>query len=291
MMDEKPEEQLPDIILVAIDGSPQSQSAAQVAIQIAQSQHLAVQGLYVVDGTLVLDPYVDYERELGSKEPTVHPTANAVSEFEAQGQEALTWLTERCHSADVSVTTDLWFGGTTDMIRQKSTQDRVSWVGLGRRGNGHADDPQHLGQHFKEVAHHTHCPMLVGGDEYHPIRRVLLAYNGTQRTHDALTLTVLLQRDFRAQVDIVAVMEHDNEDEAQRWLEESRNHIAEPDLGNYRFLIRKGAAAEEIVKAAAEYEADLIVVGGYRHEGLAEWLTGSTLDQILRNTPLPLLVT
>ncbi len=288
-MDKNIDEQRGDVILVAVDGSPQAQSAAQVAIQIAKSQHLSIQGLYIVDGSLVLDSYTDYKHELG-EEVDIHSTADVVSEFEKQGQQALEWLTDRCREANISVTTDLWFGGTTEMIMKELTEDHVAWLGLGRRGNAHMNEPQHLGLHFKDIAHHTQCPMLVGGDEYRPIRRILLAYNASQRTHEALTWTLLLQRDFQAQVAIVGVANHDNEDEAHQWLDEARSHIAGPDLPNYQFLVRQGDAAAEIVSAAAEYEADLIVVGGYRHGELAEWLTGSTLDQILRSTPLTLLV-
>jgi nucleotide-binding universal stress UspA family protein len=60
--------------------------------------------------------------------------------------------------------------------------------------------------------------------------------------------------------------------------------------GNYCLLTRRGQPAAEIVAAAAEIEADLIVMGGYHHTFLPEWLLGSTLDEVLRNTSLPLLV-
>jgi len=61
-------------------------------------------------------------------------------------------------------------------------------------------------------------------------------------------------------------------------------------LSNYRFLSREGQPAGEIVGAAAENDVDLIIMGRYRHTALLEWLVGSTLDQVLRHTPLPVLV-
>jgi nucleotide-binding universal stress UspA family protein len=57
---------VPDTILVALDGSPSAQAAASVAFEIAQSQNLRIQGLYVVDDTLVLNMYANYQAELGS---------------------------------------------------------------------------------------------------------------------------------------------------------------------------------------------------------------------------------
>lgn len=53
-------------LVVAYEGSPTARNAAAIAIQIAQSQQLQIHGLYVVDATLALDLYTDYQAELGS---------------------------------------------------------------------------------------------------------------------------------------------------------------------------------------------------------------------------------
>jgi nucleotide-binding universal stress UspA family protein len=37
-------------------------------------------------------------------------------------------------------------------------------------------------------------------------------------------------------------------------------------------------------------QADLIVMGRHRHAALLEWLTGSTVDRVLRGTQLPVLL-
>jgi nucleotide-binding universal stress UspA family protein len=46
----------------------------------------------------------------------------------------------------------------------------------------------------------------------------------------------------------------------------------------------------EIVAAAEEIEADLIVMGRYGHSAFIEWLTGSTVEYVLRNTRRPVLM-
>jgi nucleotide-binding universal stress UspA family protein len=55
-------------------------------------------------------------------------------------------------------------------------------------------------------------------------------------------------------------------------------------------LHRLGQAASEIVAAAEETQADLIVLGRYRHTALLEGLLGSTVDRVLRGTQLPVLM-
>jgi nucleotide-binding universal stress UspA family protein len=61
-------------------------------------------------------------------------------------------------------------------------------------------------------------------------------------------------------------------------------------LTNYRFVSRKGHVAAEIVPAAEEYQADLILMGNYCVTPLLEWLIDSTLDHVLRRTRLPVLI-
>lgn len=53
-------------ILVAVDGSPSARSAAGVAIQIAQARSLSIDGLFIIDEGLLLNPYADFQHELGN---------------------------------------------------------------------------------------------------------------------------------------------------------------------------------------------------------------------------------
>lgn len=54
--------------------------------------------------------------------------------------------------------------------------------------------------------------------------------------------------------------------------------------------IPDGHPGTELVRAADAAEADLLVVGAYRHSEILEWILPSTTRQILRAADLPLLV-
>lgn len=274
-----------NILLVAEDGSRAAQAAANVAIQIAQSQESLVSGLYVVDEALILDTYADYQRELGSI-PEVSSRAELTTWFRKQGDGALKWLEGRCQAAQVAVTTDLLFGGVADMVLQKAGQAQL--LALGRRGHGHASDSGHLGRNFRAIAHHTSRPMVVGGDEERPVQRLLLAYNGGAHAQHALAWTTLLQRTLHSDVLVLSVKE--NGHTSRNMSSEMVDQLNQGGLSNYRFLSREGQPASQIVAAAAENEVDLIVMGRYRHTALLEWLVDNTLDRVLRHTPLPVLV-
>ena len=49
-------------------------------------------------------------------------------------------------------------------------------------------------------------------------------------------------------------------------------------------------APPQVRQAAAEFRADLIVCGAYKHSRLREWLLGGVTQSLLKATPLPLLM-
>jgi nucleotide-binding universal stress UspA family protein len=274
-----------NMILVAQDGSPPAQAAASVAIQIAQSRNLALRGLYVVDEALVLNMYADYQTELGDiEEPTSRD--DLVARFRERGETALQLLAARCQVAGVPVTTEIEFGGVLELLLQEAAQ--VELLALGRRGHRHAVDPHRLGGHFRAIAHRIQRPLLVGGDEQRPVQRLLLAYHGSQTAQRALGWASLLQQALSASVVVVAVQ--DSGDAPDQWAMDMETRVTQSSLGHYEFLTRVGQPATEIVAVAAENQVDLIVMGRYHHVALLEWLAGSTVDQVLRNTGLPVLV-
>lgn len=54
-------------------------------------------------------------------------------------------------------------------------------------------------------------------------------------------------------------------------------------------LVRRGQAAAEIVLAAREEEADLIIISTHGHTGLKHVLLGSTTEHVVRRAPCPVL--
>jgi nucleotide-binding universal stress UspA family protein len=178
------------------------------------------------------------------------------------------------------------FGGVPELIHQEAAHARL--LALGRRGHGHATDASHLGRNFRAIAHRAHLPILVGGAEQGSLQRLLLAYNGSEQATKALAWVNLLQRTLAGQVIVLAVQE--NSGASQQWLSEIQAQLDTSDLANYRFISRSGQPAAEIVAAASENQADLVVMGRYRHTAVLDRLIGSTLDRVLRGTRLPVLV-
>jgi nucleotide-binding universal stress UspA family protein len=275
-----------DSILVALDGSRPSQTAASLAIEIAQRESLLIQGLYIVNDVLVLDPYGSLEKEIGIQQNELLSSDERARLLEGQGDTALRWLEDRCQAKGVPVRADLMFGGMPELIIAKAQTTRL--LAMGRRGPSHAQDATYLGSHFRAVAHHTLAPLLIGGDELSPIQRVLLAYDDSMPARHALSWANLLQHIWQSHLLVLSVADDDT---PTRWLKEMEENVSDSGLTNYRFIGRQGDPATQIVQTVVDEKVDLIVMGSYQHGALLEWFTDSTLDRVLRNTPLPLFVT
>jgi nucleotide-binding universal stress UspA family protein len=273
-------------ILVAADGSPAAQAAGTVAIQIASSEAGTIRGLYVLDEMLALNTYADHHRELGST-GQITSRAELLGSLEAQGSVALEWLASACEAADVPSSTQILAGGVAELVQREAKEAHL--VALGRRGHGHADNPEHLGRNFRAIARRVERPLLAGGDVVRPVHRLLLAYNGTKRSREAMNWVARLRDALPAEVAIVAVQETEA-DRIEEWLEEAQTRLAGAHSTACWCLQYQGIPAVEIVAAAEEIEADLVVMGRYGHSALIERLAGSTVDRVLRNTALPVLM-
>jgi nucleotide-binding universal stress UspA family protein len=119
-------------------------------------------------------------------------------------------------------------------------------------------------------------------------KKVLLAYDGSAPAKKAFEQSVEMARCFNAELGIVSVVrppEFAEDVETEAIIENARSHF-NSELGKLRsranssgiqpsLHIRIGHPAEQIIAAAEEWNADLIVTG-HRGKGLFErWLLGS----------------
>ena len=58
---------------------------------------------------------------------------------------------------------------------------------------------------------------------------------------------------------------------------------------DHKVLVRRGKPVEEILRAAEEENADMIVMGTHGRSGLARALLGSVTEQVIRRAPCPVL--
>ena len=76
-------------------------------------------------------------------------------------------------------------------------------------------------------------------------------------------------------------------DASQAFLNESKHHLGDEKI---QTLVVEGDFAEEILKAAKDFHADLIVMGSHSQRWLEKILIGSVTEKVLNNTSIPLFI-
>ena len=128
-------------------------------------------------------------------------------------------------------------------------------------------------------------PILAVGEEFRPIRRVLVAYSGSLES--AKTYKHFVQSGLYAEAPVRLVHFGDDAETAGRRLEKAAAYFA----AHGRTVETDHAAgdpARELIPYAEAWNADLIVAGNSAKNLLLRRLFGETALRLLRDSPLPL---
>jgi nucleotide-binding universal stress UspA family protein len=132
----------------------------------------------------------------------------------------------------------------------------------------------------------VHIPVWVARREEKPSSRVLLAYDGSPKADEALFLTAYMGALWGSDISVLTVAEPgapgDLLDHARAYLESFNI-----DAG---YLSAEPPIPEAILDAAAETGAGLLATGSVHTSRLGRNTLGPTLDRLLTDSPVPLLI-
>jgi nucleotide-binding universal stress UspA family protein len=137
------------------------------------------------------------------------------------------------------------------------------------------------------------------------LAKILVATDFSESARPALDLAVEMARKFEADLTLVHCWEAPSysyggglyvpvdlitpiEKGASRALEEALTELKKR-LPAAKGMLRSGSAWEEILAAATEIHADLIVVGTHGRRGLNRMLLGSVAEKVVRMARVPVL--
>lgn len=130
---------------------------------------------------------------------------------------------------------------------------------------------------------------------------ILIPTDGSDGTEEAVAQGIELARQFDATVHVLYVVDERTAmtgyDMVNEELEEEGERAVEAVAADAEFAgltverhLRRGVPHEEILDAAADYGADLIVLGTHGHTGVDRFFNlGSTAERVVRLAPLPVL--
>jgi nucleotide-binding universal stress UspA family protein len=276
-------------ILLATDGSPHSWSAWNYAVDLARAYHAVLKAISIVDVRLVESPWFwnvgETERSETSFGRIEGLTPDALQRaLEERSQEILLEVQQRCAERGVRCKTEIARGVPSQVIcLEESTADVLV---LGHRGVS-GKFQSILGSTAEAVIRCNNKPILISPHDYRPLERVLMAHDGSDHADRALQIAADLCVTLKKPLIVLSV--HRNVEMGNAIVREAMEYL-EPYELDAQPQVRHGHPADQILAVAAESDCRLIVMGAYGHTHIRETLIGSTTEEVLRKTSVPMLV-
>jgi nucleotide-binding universal stress UspA family protein len=269
-------------IVVSLSGRGQQDFAANYAASVAGTLGAQITGIAFVyepvipDGTLGGVPVelIELQRQENSK-----AARGAVSHFEAAAKKAGV-------AAQVQ-TLDATFGGAATLFASIARRFDLAIVGQAQREHGASEELMIEGALFESGRPLIIVPYIQKGGL--TLERVLACWDGSRTAARAIGDAMPFLERAKA-VDLVTVAEERKTDELAGMT--MRDHLGRHGIKTSVKRLTKGDLAIEdvILSYAADSGADFIVMGGYGHSRLREFILGGVTRGILAAMTVPVLM-
>ncbi|OHC07349.1 MAG: hypothetical protein A2545_01410 [Planctomycetes bacterium RIFOXYD2_FULL_41_16] len=276
-------------ILVATDGSENSLTAADYAINLARLFNATIRGLFVKDVKILTGPLIhDIGTSIGGMVPygTFNQTIREL--LESQADAALNQVEGKCAQAKVTFTREIREGIVSREIIKSA--DDCDLIAMGKMG-AHAEwRDVFLGTNVEYVVRQTHKPVLITPSEYKPFRKMLIAYDGSSFADKALRSGTEIAQAMKLPITVVCVA--DKKDEALQTLSKAKTFLEGYKLAVDAVAKEESDHAVGILEVCNDEDSkfDILVMGAYGHSRLQEMILGSTTVRVMRSTNCSILL-
>jgi nucleotide-binding universal stress UspA family protein len=246
-------------VLVPISGEEQGWQALDQAFQVVYKEEGHLRGLLVVRSKK--------ERE-GERARVVQ------SEFQ-----------QRCHNAGLEGSLVTEAGNISRKIFERARWNDLIVINLAHPPS--KKPIAKLSSGFRTLVRRCPIPILAVKGKPSKMTKALLAYDGSPKAREGLFIAAYVASYWEIPLVVVSVNEKGEETDkilhqASSYLE---NHGAQAKL-----ISKVGHAADSILQTVQEEAIDWIIMGGYGMNPIIEVALGSTVDQILRESEIPVLI-
>jgi len=274
-------------ILVPTDGSDNSLTAADYAISIARINTSGIFGLFVKDIKILAGPLIhDIGTSIGGMVPygTYNQTIREMLESKADA--ALNQIEWKCTQAGVPFHRETKEGIVNHEIVKAA--EHCELIAMGKAGVHAKWLDVFLGSTVEFVVRQVHKPILITPSEYKPFSRMLIAYDGSSFSDEALRAGADLAQTLGLDITLVCV--DDKENKALEVLSRAKAYLGEMNLKANNIVAREGKDHAQGIQDTCKEGFDLLVMGAYGHSRIREMILGSTTVRVMRATNCPILL-
>lgn len=278
-------------IIICTDGSQYSDACCRYATWIAKRMASSLETVYVSDLWQYETPLI---ADLGASFG-MQPFQGFITQMQEMEKEKSALLETALHRIfkeagwDVPVLFHHRTGFLQDVLDAlESEGNPVDLVVLGKRGENANVATGHLGSTMERVVRASNKPCLVASRAYHPIQRVVFAYDGgasCQAGLDWIVQNVAILE--HCQLQLVSVL--DDAIAAADALRDAETRLTQGGLKPQSQLLH--GIPQDAISSFVEMErADLLMMGAYGHGRLREFFIGSTTAELLMRCQVPVLM-
>ena len=274
-------------ILIPTDGSDYGRTAIDYGIYMAKKLNAVLKGLNVIDIRLIQGPVItDISGSIGI--PACQEYFPMLEKgLEERADVVLNAFKERCEEANISPEIKKAVGIIDEMIIEEGKS--TDWILLARKGEHfHLAKGGLLGSTAESVVRNSGKPVMVTPQTYQDIESIGLAYDGSLPAENALKLAIFLSESVAWPLSILIVSDDQNYSDKLMKKLEAR---LEPHQVDSDIIVLSGKENKALISFMQEGSIELMVMGAYGNNRLRELLLGSTTSCIIKNSPIPVLLT
>ena len=272
-------------ILVCLDGSRYSKVVIESAVDIARIMASSVAGLFVVESKALEGFYSDVHfQAMGGTLNRKTYQNKLLDIFMNRGEQILDELEKAMVTTGLDVERIIVEGITHKEILEHSRY--ADLVIMGRRGEHAAWGGPLLGSTAETIIHSIRVPLLLTVESHKPVKRVLIAYDGTKYIKRALEW---LKEPFGNHEIALSILTVSSLPVAAAEIIDEANQILEEYPGDITTWSEDGEPAQKILEVAEHDNVDMIVLGAYGQTRVRELILGSVTEEVIRQTKLPVL--
>ncbi len=280
---------LPKKILACVDQSPYANYVADYSAWAAQKFSLPLELLHIIDrhqetassddrsGAIGFDAQENLLNRLAEEE------GERTRETRERGRLFLNDLKKRCEQRErIAVDVRQRYGQLLETLDEQQ-QDVALYV-LGRRGKSAAHTERDLGRHVESISRKIRRPILTVANAFSEPRSLLVAYDGKRMTRRCISL--IADNPALADLPVHVVMSGKQNNDAAKHLEWAEATLAEKGFRTETAYL-PGDPEQNITRAIAEREIDMLVMGAYSRSPLKSLFFGSKTNDLLRASRVP----
>ena len=164
-------------------------------------------------------------------------------------------------------------------------------VVLGKRGEAAEFASGHLGANIDRIVRSSTKPCLVTPQTLAPIKRLLVAYDGSPTGKRVLNFLGDSAPGFKdIEIHLLTVAKSDADTERSEQLAKAKDKLQQSVGHTLIASLSTGDPEQVIANYVEQHQISLLVMGAYGHRRIRHLVIGSTTVQLLRSTQIPMLL-